>query len=942
VSVQIRAFSPYFVVLLVLIPLFLYWIKHTPRRLSPVRRRLLTGLRLVVLALLVGGLVRLSLTQAYEQANVVFLLDMSQSIATAVRQQALTFLRTVSEHKRPQDAVGLVVFGAEASVEQTVSSAFTLRDIAAEVDGTSTNIARAIQMGLASFPPAGARRLVLLSDGNENVASAADAALIARSLGAEIFAVPLGRPPGEPEVRVDALLVPAQVKASTPYRVEAVVFSTLETPASLQLFRGGTFVGQQEVTLQPGKNRYSFLQHTGEEGVQLYQLVVNSPQDTIPDNNRWHAYTEVQGPPKILLLYDSLGESAPLVEALRQQGLAVQERPWSELPHALSGYLEYDALLLANVPGFGISVAQMEVLERYVRDMGGGLLMLGGDKSFGAGGYYRTPLEKILPVDMDVPTKMTIPSLCLVMVIDRSDSMGGSLREARQVQPLEERNTKLEVTKIAAFSALKLLNPFDQVGILAFNADWEWTVPITEAGKREQIAGRLAALTHAGGTDLYKAMAEGLRALKDVKAVKKHLIALSDGLTPNMDFESLMRDAVANNVTVSAVAIGKDADRTLMDAIAHWGNGRSYYTDDQQHVPRIFTAETILVSRSLFEEHPFQPVLQTEHEMLRGIQVAQAPPLYGYVVTYGKPAAEILLVTPKGDPLLAVQRYGLGRTAAFTSDLSARWSKAWLRWPQFSQYAAQLVRWVQRKGTVENFDVQVDVREGQGIVQADVYDTQEHFLNNLDLRGRMLTPSKETLPITFAQIAPGRYQGRFSVQGNGEYLLSLTGTKDATTVGPKTVGISLPYSPEYLGLDINYSLLNRLAERTGGQVLRPDTPAEAAHVLFATPGQRVSALREYWPWFVVLALCLFVGEIAIRQVLLPTAWTTRWQRRETPAVASPAAYDYGDLEAIVHRRAEERHRRGLTAREGRDPVGRSRPQPQHLTPAGVRNRPRPS
>jgi uncharacterized membrane protein/Mg-chelatase subunit ChlD len=915
---QVRVFYPYFVAALLLGPLLLYWIWHTPRRLLPFQRRLLTGVRLAVLALMVGGLMRFSLMQAYERANVVFLLDMSQSMATAVRQQALAFLRAVSAHKRPQDGVGLVVFGAEAFLEQAVSETFTPQEITAEVDGTSTNIARAMQVGLASLPPEGTRRLVLLSDGNENVGAAADAALIARSLGAEVFPLPLGRPPAEPEVRVENLLVPTQVKAGAPYRVEAVVFSTFETPASLELLRGGTFVGRQEVTLQPGKNRYSFLQRTSEEGAQLYQLIVNSPQDTIPENNRWQAFTEVLGPPKVLLLYDASGPSTALLEALQQQGLAVQARPWNELPHTLSGYLEYDALIFDNVPGFGISVSQMEVLERYVRDMGGGLLMLGGEKSFGAGGYYRTPLEKLLPVDMDVPTKMSIPSLSLVMVIDRSDSMGGSLSETRSSPTVGERTTKLEVAKIAAFSAMKLLNPFDHVGLLAFNADWEWTVPISEAGKREQIAGRLAALTHAGGTDLYKALQEGLRALKEVRAVKKHLIALSDGLTPNMDFEALMRDAVAHNITVSAVALGKDADRTLMDAIAHWGQGRSYYTDDPMYVPRIFTAETILVSRSLLEEQSFQPVLQTEHELLRGLQMAQAPPLHGYVVTYGKPAAEMLLVTPKGDPVLAVQRYGLGRTAAFTSDLSARWGKDWLRWPAFSQFAAQLVRWVQRKGTMESFDVRVELREGQGIAQADVYDYQSQFLNSLDLQGRLLLPNKETRLLPFVQIAPGRYQGQFPMQGNGEYLLSLVGKKEGLTVGPKTVGVSVPYSPEYLGLDINYGLLNRLAERTGGEVLRPDAPVEAAQKLFATPGQHVSALKEYWPWFVLLALCLFVAEIAVRQIVLPAAWTARRRPRRATPQEPVTTYAYGDLEAIVHRRAEERRRRGVTPRDGRD------------------------
>lgn len=915
---QLRIFHPYFLAALVLVPLFFYWLRHTPRRLPPVLRRLLIGLRLVIFVLMIVGLVRLSLTQAYERANVIFLLDVSHSIVTAVRQQALAFMRAVSEQKRPQDGVGLVVFGADASLEQTVSQEVVLPELTSEVVGSSTNIARAIQVGLASFPATGERRLVLLSDGNENVASAAEAALIARSVGASIFPLPLGRPPGEPEVRVENLIVPRQVKAGEPYRIEAVVFSTFETSASLELFRGGTFVGRQEVHLQPGKNRYSFLQQTADEGVHLYQLVVNSPQDTIADNNRWQAFAEVLGPPKVLLLYDPPGQSAPLLEAMQQQGVVVHAQPWNTLPHTLSGYLEYDALIFDNVPGFGISVSQMEVLEHYVRDMGGGVLMLGGEKSFGAGGYYRTPLEKLLPVDMDVPTKMSIPSLCLVMVIDKSDSMGGSITDSRPAQGTGERTTKLEVAKIAAFSAMKLLNPFDQVGLLAFNADWEWTVPISEAGKREQIAGRLAALTHGGGTDLYKGMQEGLRALREVKAVKKHLIALSDGLTPNMDFEALMREAVSDNITVTTVALGKDADRTLMDAIAHWGRGRSYYTDDPLFIPRIFTAETILVSRGLIEEQPFQAVLRTEHELLRGIQVDQLPTLYGYVVTYGKPAAEMLLVTPNSDPLLAVQRYGLGRTAAFTSDLTARWGKDWIQGAQFGQFIAQLLRWVQRKNTVESFDARVDVREGQGIVQTDVYDVQDQFVNQLHLQGKLLGPSKEMLPLTFTQIAPGRYQGSFPIQGNGEYLLTLLGEKEDLKVGPKTLGISLPYSSEYLGLGINYSLLNRLAERTGGQVLRPDTPAEAAELLFATPGKSVATLKDYWPWFVILALCLFAVEIAARQVLSPTAWATRRQRRPAPQ-ETVVTYTYDDLESIVHRRAEERRRHHvlLTPRGGR-------------------------
>src|SRR5205807_6027245 len=194
---QIRVFYPYFAVLGVVGVLFWYWLRHTPRRLSALRRRLLLGVRLAVLALVVAGLVRLSLTQLSQSANVAFLLDLSHSVAVAARQQTLDFVRAVSQHKPPQDGIGLVVFGTDAVVEQGVSQQFALSEVSSQVEGTATNIARAIQVGIASFPSEGARRLVLLSDGNENVGSAAEAALLARSLDVQLFSLPLGRPSQE-------------------------------------------------------------------------------------------------------------------------------------------------------------------------------------------------------------------------------------------------------------------------------------------------------------------------------------------------------------------------------------------------------------------------------------------------------------------------------------------------------------------------------------------------------------------------------------------------------------------------------------------------------------------------------------------------------------------------------------------------------------------------
>jgi hypothetical protein len=263
-----------------------------------------------------------------------------------------------------------------------------------------------------------------------------------------------------------------------------------------------------------------------------------------------------------------------------------------------------------------------------------------------------------------------------------------------------------------------------------------------------------------------------------------------------------------------------------------------------------------------------------------------------------------------------------------------------LRWPQFSQFVAQLMRWVQRQGVMENFDVRVDIREGQAVVHADIYDAQERFVHHLDLQGsRVLTPSRQTLPIALKPIAPGRYQGRFPVQGNGEYILSLVGTQGDTTFGPKTVGLSLPYAAEYLGLNINYSLLTLLADRTGGEVLRADAITEAAELLFAPQGQVGTVLKEYWPWFVALAVGLFVVDIAVRQVFLPAAWTARWQRQPGGPTPETPSYTYAELEAVVQHRAEDQRRRSLALRQTRRAAGSAGAQAhQYVTVASVRHR----
>jgi uncharacterized membrane protein len=912
---NIRLLYPEYLLFFLALPVLVWLFRPAARGLPRWRKVLLLMTRVGVLSLLVLGLSGLSLTYSSRAVHVLFVVDFSASVGSESRHQALQYVQQAIEAMKAEDTAGLVVFGAEPSLESAPHRSWAVETIHSTVNGEGTNIAKAIQLALASFPAAGKRRMVLLTDGNATMGNALEAAIVAKSLGVEISTVPLSTIWKDNEVRLESVQAPEKVRSNERYEVQVVVWSREESHGKLVFLKNGYFLEERDISLRPGKNNLTFVDVTTEEGLYTYEAVINTSNDQIAENNRAATFTEVLGSPKVLLAYEGKLESPQLVEALQTQGIAIEPRSWTEIPDTLHGLLKYDAILFDNVSGLGLSLAKMELLERYVRDGGGGFIMLGGDRSFGAGGYYQTPLEEMLPVTMDIPSRMTVPSLSMVLVIDRSDSMGGYVDETSRFGARERAATKLEVAKMASFAAIKLLNPFDQVGLVAFNTDYQWIVPITEAGKREQIAYKLSALTPSGGTDLYVGLEEGFRQLSQIRAMKKHLIALSDGLTQKMDFRSLVARMVAEKITVSTVALGEDADRQLLRDIAEWGGGRSYYTNDPMNIPRIFTTETVLVSRGFVEERNFQPQLRMESAIFSGIDWQQIPPLRGYVLAYAKPTAETLLVTDKGDPLLTVWRYGLGRSVAFTSDLKGRWGKAWLQWESFNQLVGQLVRWTQRQYSPEHLQSTFQVADHQGTIFTDVLNERGEFVNYLVLNGTVVLPDRSRRELPLVQTAPGRYQGTFPLVGSGEYYVTLSGKGSGREVGPKTFGLAVPYAPEYLLLEPNRALLAQIASLTGGTMASLDT--NIGRELFTATEEDLRAYQEIWFPLALAALLLFFCDILLRKLVLPehltrrlTTFATQWTERARPAPPS-----YEELTRTLHEQGESRRKRERSQRQ---------------------------
>ena len=892
--------QPLWLVLLALLPVLAWSARGRRERSARFRRLAGTGLRGLAVALLVVALAG-PLEDSYSQhTDVMIALDASSSIEPDTLSYALDFVNRVVESKAPEARVGLVVFGADAATELSLGArSVPVRDLSVDVPAGGTDIGRALEVAMGAFDSERPRRVVLLSDGRENTGNARAASAAARSLGVEILSVPLEGRGTHDEVRVQGVLAPPVVRSGEPFEVQVTIESRKSARVHLVLLRDGTVLREEELHLVPGANRYVLQEEAPESGLREYEAIVNSETDRLPENNRHQAFVRVSGAPKALYVLGGAGTERFLPDALEAQGLEVDERSASALPSTLHELVEYDLVILDNVSGFDMSLDKMEQLERYVRDAGGGLVKLGGDRSYSAGGYYDTPVERLLPVTMDIETEVRIPSLAVTFVIDKSGSMSSQA----------EGEEKLSLAKVAALSAIEVLNPLDRVAVLSFDAGHEWSVPATEAGNRQTIAETLRVLGAGGSTDLFRALEEAYRGTREQNAKLKHLIVLSDGLSrSDSDYTELARRIYADGITISTVAFGGDADLSLMASIATHGKGRFYHTEDPRNIPRIFTSETLVVSRDLLVEEHVEPVAGFPGEMLEGFDPEAFPPLAGFQRTWPKPAARVLLHAGEGDPLLAAWNYGLGKSVAFTSDLGGRWGREWVAWSEFGRFSAQMARWTMRHRGPETLLPSFDHEGRRARITVDALDRDERFINHLDLRATVLGSRGESRSLALAQIAPGRYRGEFDARPGERYYVNLRGRAGELEVGPETFGLALPYSSEYAGLGADLGHLREIAATTGGRMLAPSTASlDAVH---APPAHAPGPQWRVWKPLLLAALLLLLLEVAVRKLTLPESWQRRLRARRAARPSAETEPDYQALKDDIER-ARERHIRAL-------------------------------
>jgi Mg-chelatase subunit ChlD len=762
-----------------------------------------------------------------------------------------------------------------------------------ELDRNATDLSAAIRSAAGAMPPDYVPRIVLLTDGNQTIGDALQAALGTTSAAksasirnpkepgssnAASSLIPIDTVPlkvrDDAEVQVAAVEVPAQVREGEPFYVEVVINSNHEDEGLVEVFRGAHKVLSENRKLKPGENRFRFQQSiTGERLAQYIVRIGGLKTDTLLDNNTESGLVFTTGKPRVLLIESDPKLAQQLVWALQQEEIEVDVRPIEGMPDSLADLQNYELLALSNVPATSLSQRQMELARTYVQDLGGGFMMLGGDQSFGLGGYYKTVLEEILPVRSDFEKEKEKPSLGMVLVIDKSGSMGGE---------------KIEMAKEAAKSAAELLGPRDQLGVIAFDGNFYWVSDMQSAANKGRIIDDISRVEAGGGTTMYPAMEEAYNTLVAATAKLKHVIVLTDGISSPGDFEGIAQSMASSRITCSTVAVGEGCDSKLLEEIARIGQGRYFEAIDPSSLPQIFAKETMTASKSAINEQPFVPQVVRPTQTLADIDFETAPFLLGYVVTRPKATCEFILASEAGDPLLAWWRYGLGTTVAFTSDAKSRWGAEWLTWPGYSKFWAQVIRHSMRKNDVKGVIVDVKQERRKATVTLDAIDPAGKFLNQAMTEATVINPQLGQSKLELKQTAPGRYVAEFETPASGAYHLNLTQkTAGGVLLHQQTRGLIVGYPDELRLYPINNDLLKSLSESTGGR-FNP-----APEELFATPRPTTSQSTEtnrslesgvrtvprstpLWPWLVCAALLLFVLDVALRRIDLSLWWPRRW------------------------------------------------------------------
>jgi uncharacterized membrane protein len=819
------SFDHPWLLLLVLVPIA--WAAWEWRDSSRRTALLLKAATFALVALALSGP---KLVVYQSKVAVVVLADTSASVSADDLGRVSSIANEV-EHSRGRHWTRVLPFARETrmpTLQERGKDGLSLGHTAGEA-GRGTNLEGAIRDGVAALPAGMVPRLLLVSDGNENLGSVARAIWQTGQLGVPVDTIALaGRP--KPGLRLENVTIPGQVFSGERFAIELSVEAPRAAQATVELTAEGKPIGGSQVNLSAGMNRVRVQASVNSVGAIALAAKISAPG---LGEARFEESITIRSPRVLLVSHDPAASEEHLLRALQANQFEVQQAPGG-VPAKLD---DFQLIVINNWDMESIQPAAKSALEDYVKK-GGGLVWIAGDHNVYVEkkGKPEDPLERTLPAKLAPPRSPE--GTAVVLIIDKSSSMEGR---------------KIELARLAAIGVVENLRPIDSVGVLIFDNSFQWAVQIRKAEDRAAIKKLISGITPDGGTQIAPALTEAYQRVLPQQAIYKHIVLLTDGISEEGDSMQLTKEALANHVTISTVGLGQDVNRAFLEKVAANAEGKAYFLNDPAGLEQLLLRDVEEHTGVTAVEKPITPKVIKQAGILEGVGIETVPQLKGYVRYQSRPTADLILSADHEDPLLLRWQYGLGRAAVFTSDAKNRWAANWVTWPGFDKLWSNIFRDLLPHAPESEATADLDRATGELVV---------------DYRLSPDVPVPDKTPDIFA-LGPGGFQAPVKVDkvtaSHYRGKLNIGQTQGLFRVRPLADSRAFPevgfyrQEEELQEYGSNVDLLRQIAKSTGGRFgVRPRDVFEAS-------GRSVAVTMELWPGLLALAVVLNLAELVLRK-----------------------------------------------------------------------------
>jgi uncharacterized protein YegL len=798
------------------------------------------------------------------QTATVFVVDLSNSNEEHL-EEAESYLRETLSKMPAHNVYGIVTFGQNTLVEQFLTSETSYGGLMTLPEKTATNFEEAISRALTLLPGDAGGRLVVLTDGKETRGNVSNMAQALTASRAEFLSL-IYEDEETPDAYIDDVTLPSYLHPGDKYSVTVLVESNYDTDAVISLYNGSLRTEESQVHLNKGSNRFVFTKQVGEEteensmefSMESLRVQVEAEGDTCPENDSFSAYSVVESTPRILVVSGSNVNVSGFASVLKAAGCDYSVVSALNAPDSIDAMLDYKSIILVDTYIDELPSGFLDNLETYVKDYGCSFICCGGEDSFALGGYRDTVLETVLPVNMQLQNVNEMPTMAMIMVIDHSGSMISEMDNSGA--------SNLDVAIRAASVAVDNLRDTDYVGVLTFDDQYNWQVELTQADDKQGIKDEIKRISYGGGTTIKPALQEALRVASQSDASVKHVVLLTDGMGETTDYTDVIKSYKDSGITLSTVAVGSDSDTSLLERLAESCGGRYYYSDLAGDIPKIFAQEVFLGGDSYIQNGEFALSVAGGNELTSNLFADGWPVLYGYVSASPKTAStRVIAASDKNDPILTVWQYGLGRTAAWNSDVTGEWSGAFAGKDDYVQMWKRIVDYSTGNADLGEDSVNV-VTAGETtniVYKADNYD------GGTEIWATVIDPDGDAEEVKLHATAPGQYETELSTSGTGLYHFNIRRTQDGEIQSYMTTAAAVQFSDEYK-FDVTTASYLNFVQQYGRVITEEDN-------IWTSLNAGTREKRSLTNWLLALAVLLFLADVAMRRF----QYVPRWRYQST-------------------------------------------------------------